>query len=687
MKIQLQQAVCILLLMFAISTKAQQIIPCLTHEHEQEQRNNDPGYSIREAALEAFTQNFHPEEKSNATIIIPVVFHVLHEYGSENISKEQILDQLRTLNEDYKRTNPDTVNTPAPFKPLSGGLDIEFRLATIDPNGNCTDGINRLYTPLTNNARDNVKPLIYWPRNKYLNIWVVKSIENSSGSAGTVLGYAQFPSSGSASTDGLVVRSDYIGSIGTSNDGRTLTHEAGHWFNLRHIWGDATCGNDQVNDTPVHVGANSGCPPFPHLSPSCNQDANGDMFTNYMDYTNGTCMNQFSVGQCTRMLACLNSSTGQRNSLWTASNTSATGTAVLVTPSCAPVADYLPVLTQFICEGGSVTFTDKSYRALPTQYSWSFPGGTPSTSFSPNPTVTYTTPGTYTVTLTVSNANGSHTLTRNALIEVMPNTAQIQDTLLQSFESADIGSEGWEIINKVPGSVGFVSNNAGYVSGKCLWLNNFQEQATGSADELISPSYNLSVIDSPFISFRYAYAQKTTSTSSNRLQVYISTDCGKTWILRYNVSGNALGTVTATNASFTPANTTQWRTVNLSNITGFASSTNLRIRFLFTSGGDGNNFFLDHVRVSGRNTFASTEENNALQSSVYPNPANRILYVDAAQAITAYQVFDLSGRLLFSENAPQSMHQEIPISGLSKGIYILRLNHAKRSEQLRFVVQ
>ena len=228
MKNHIQQAVCILFIMLATASNAQQIIPCLTHEHEQEQRKTDPGYAISENALEDFTRNFNPEQKSNATIIIPVVFHVLHEYGSENISKEQILDQLRTLNEDYKRTNPDTVNTPVPFKPLSGGLDIEFRLATIDPSGNCTDGINRLYTPLTNNARDNIKSLIYWPRNKYLNIWVVKSIQNSSGSTGTVLGYAQFPSSGSASTDGLVVRADYIGSIGTSNDGRTLTHEVGH---------------------------------------------------------------------------------------------------------------------------------------------------------------------------------------------------------------------------------------------------------------------------------------------------------------------------------------------------------------------------------------------------------------------------------------------------------------------------
>jgi hypothetical protein len=101
MKNHIQQVVCILFIMLATASNAQQIIPCLTHEHEQEQRKTDPGYAISENALEDFTRNFNPEQKSNATIIIPVVFHVLHEYGSENISKEQILDQLRTLNEEY----------------------------------------------------------------------------------------------------------------------------------------------------------------------------------------------------------------------------------------------------------------------------------------------------------------------------------------------------------------------------------------------------------------------------------------------------------------------------------------------------------------------------------------------------------------------------------------------------------
>ena len=678
-------------MLFSGSLFAQSLVPCISYEHLQEQKANDPSIFAREADLELFTRDFANRPKnSQAPLVIPVVFHVLHEYGTENISRAQILDQLRTLNEDYNRQNPDTVNTPAPFKPLSGGLNVVFRLATKDPNGNCTDGINRLYTPLTNNARDNVKSLIYWPRNQYLNVWVVKTIENTSGSAGTVLGYAQFPFSGPASTDGLVVRSDYIGSIGTSNDGRTLTHEVGHWLNLRHIWGDATCGNDQVNDTPEAAGANSGCPPFPHLSTSCAQDANGDMFTNYMDYTNGTCMNQFSVGQCSRMQACLNSSTGQRNSLWTTSNLTATGTITDTTVACAPVSDFTPYLPQFICAGGSVVFTDKSYRSTVTSYSWSFPGGTPATSSDANPVVTYNTPGTYEATLTVSNANGSNTSTRAALIRVLPNTAQVQDTLFQTFTGITLPDQGWEVINRVTGTPAFATNtSAGFGSGSCVWLNNAVESNLGSIDELLSPTYNLSVIDSPFISFRYAYAQKTASSASqNRLQVYISNDCGKSWLLRYNVVGNSLASATATNSSFIPTQQSQWKNITIPNITAFTSAENLRVRFMFTSGGDGNNFFLDNFRVSGRNTFAGIGSAPSLfPAVVYPNPAHNKLFVDAPYRITKYECYDFCGRMIAGAAVLSASPVVVPLEGFSAGLYVLKLFSAEGAEQVKIRVE
>ncbi|UPT65747.1 MAG: hypothetical protein M0D57_14645 [Sphingobacteriales bacterium JAD_PAG50586_3] len=129
-----------------------------------------------------------------AVRIIPVVFHVLHDGGPENISKAQIEDQIRILNEDFRRLNADTVNTPQPFKAVAADCNIEFRLANKDPQGNCTDGIIRINTPKTNDASDDngAKGVSYWPRNQYLNVWVVKNIDDQ-GSGGIILGYAQLP--------------------------------------------------------------------------------------------------------------------------------------------------------------------------------------------------------------------------------------------------------------------------------------------------------------------------------------------------------------------------------------------------------------------------------------------------------------------------------------------------------------
>jgi len=176
-----------------------------------------------------------------ATRIIPVVFHVIHSYGESNISKEQIEDQIRILNEDFSRTNSDTSNTRSMFKARASAFDIEFRLARTAPDGSCTEGITRKYDPINtiedyednnNEAKTSVSA---WPRDKYLNIWVVTQIKSSS-TTGTILGYAQFPGQG-ASTDGIVIRHDRVGTIGTASvgdKGRTLTHEIGHWLGLYH---------------------------------------------------------------------------------------------------------------------------------------------------------------------------------------------------------------------------------------------------------------------------------------------------------------------------------------------------------------------------------------------------------------------------------------------------------------------
>ncbi|MCK6650729.1 MAG: hypothetical protein L6Q66_13820, partial [Bacteroidia bacterium] len=164
---------------------------------------------------------------------IPVVFHVLHINGSENISDAQIQDQINILNRDYRKLNADTAAVVPAFQGIIADCKIQFALAKIDPNGNCTNGIDRIYSHKTENANDDSK-LNPWPRDKYLNVWVIKTME----SVGTA-GYAYYPSATStylAPKDGIIIIHQYIGSIGTANvtNSRALTHEIGHWLNLSH---------------------------------------------------------------------------------------------------------------------------------------------------------------------------------------------------------------------------------------------------------------------------------------------------------------------------------------------------------------------------------------------------------------------------------------------------------------------
>jgi len=177
-----------------------------------------------------FETSIDPKTKK-ATRVIPVVFHIVHSYGPENISKAQIEDQLRILNEDFQRLNSDKSKTRSFFTSRAANMDLEFKLARIAPDGSCTEGITRTYDAVNtfenfedNNeeVKDAVKP---WDRNKYLNIWVVTKIVSSS-TTGTILGYAQFPGD-NAATDGVVMIHDRVGTIGTANAGdagRTLTH-------------------------------------------------------------------------------------------------------------------------------------------------------------------------------------------------------------------------------------------------------------------------------------------------------------------------------------------------------------------------------------------------------------------------------------------------------------------------------
>ena len=295
---------------------------CGTMEHLKSQQLLDPTLKSKMDLIEAQTANFVNNANLNkstaAVVIIPVVFHVIYATSAENITDAKCIEQLNQLNLDFAKLNRDTNLIPVVFRNFASDTKIQFCLAQRDPNGAATTGIIHKATTITSfNFDDKVKYATSggdnaWPASSYLNIW-------SCNLGGGLLGYAQFPG-GANATDGVVILYSSIGSNnspGTATPyhlGRTATHEIGHWLNLRHIWGDANCGDDLVNDTPTQQTSNSGCPAFPHIT--CSNGTNGDMYMNYMDYTNDACMNMFTSGQTTRMNA-LFATGGARTSLST----------------------------------------------------------------------------------------------------------------------------------------------------------------------------------------------------------------------------------------------------------------------------------------------------------------------------------------------------------------------------------
>jgi hypothetical protein len=311
-------SICSLLLLVGSLTAQQRT--CGANELLARQLLEDPFMQQRMQDIERQTEKFIEEggATDRAVVTIPVVVHVVYYNSTQNISQSQIESQLQVLNDDFRRLNADAANTPSVFQGIAADCEVNFCLATQDPNGNATTGIQRRQTTVNgfSYTNDNVKfystgGLDIWDRNKYLNIWVCNI-------SGGILGYAQFPG-GPASTDGVVCDFAYFGTNGTAtapfDKGRTATHEVGHWLNLRHIWGDdgSSCsGTDQVSDTPNQADEHYGCPSFPQVS--CSNGPNGDMFMNYMDYTDDACMNLFTAGQKSRMQALFGSG-GARASL------------------------------------------------------------------------------------------------------------------------------------------------------------------------------------------------------------------------------------------------------------------------------------------------------------------------------------------------------------------------------------
>jgi hypothetical protein len=321
-------------------------------------------------AADDFQQKHHllrtASEKEDV-IRVPVVVHVLYNATEQNISDVQIKSGIAALNRDFRRLSADTLNTPAHFRSLAADVQIEFYLATASPQGKPTSGIERKRTeriawmPDEKIKQEAAGGLDAWDSKSYLNIWI--------GSLAGASGYATPPGS-NAKTDGVVIHYNAFGTINTVapfNLGRTAVHEVGHWLGLKHIWGDRSCGDDGVEDTPQQGFYTKGCPSG--FRSSCNNGNAGDMYMNFMDYTNDNCMNLFTLGQRQRMRAAFEKG-GPRASLLASKGLSESWateaplveTGVALYPN--PAQDRLVLQTESSQAGKTVSFLNSQGQVI-----------------------------------------------------------------------------------------------------------------------------------------------------------------------------------------------------------------------------------------------------------------------------------------------------------------------------------
>lgn len=628
---------------------------------------------------------------------VPVVIHVLHNGGVENISREQIENAMNILNRDYRRLNSDADNVHAPFQGMPADIEVEFVLATKAPNGQCFSGVTRTQNAISyngSNGRAQVNAIIQgndvfngqWPGNRYMNVFVCGDI---GGAAGYTYRPTNFGQIGSTMYNGIWVLHEYVGAIGTGSAGRsrTLTHEAGHWLDLPHTWGgtnnpglQSNCSDDDnISDTPNTVGVEA-C--FLQES-SCGPVANVE---NYMDYS--YCSKMFTPGQATRMRTALNSSVGGRNNIHTAANIAATG-ADSNFVLCA--ADFRATKS-VLCPGESVDFFDESYNSV-SGWTWTFQGGSPATSTAQNPTVTYNTAGTYEVTLVATDGGTSQTTTKTAFITVLPNGINLPySEPFENYTSLSAPSSFWTVENL--GGNGFdLTTTVGASGTNSIRLRNFG-QASGSVDAISSNNFDLSNISSSSqVTMSFVYASRKRNSSNNeKLQIQVSKDCGETFSARKTISGNTLTSETASTEWEPTAD--DWVQVHVTNIASSFFESNVQVKFEFTSDG-GNNLYIDDINFyeGDPSQLGVAELESVNNITLYPNPAEDELNVKfnaANDGLVQLDILDLTGKVLRTINVQASSGSNLVIvdsDQMATGMYLLRINSNNAQKTMQFIVK
>jgi len=636
---------------------------------------------------------------------IPVVIHVIHngeqEGDGSNISDAQILSQIAVLNEDYRRLNADTINTPEIFKPVATDSYIEFKLAERDPNGEDTDGIVRVQGTksewVATNSSDNqeLKSLSFWPPEDYLNIWVTTL-------ANDYLGYAQYPITSlpgsippfDRETDGVVIHYRAFGSrdYGAFNlysnyrYGRTTTHEVGHYLGLRHIWGDVVgCGGtDYCDDTPDAYESYNSCT---NIDPvSCDSE---DMYQNFLDYSYDRCMNIFTQDQTLRMRTVLENSP-RRFSL-------------LSSPGLKPEEDQnLLVIREIIspvnieCERIFEPIVSVQNNGLndiysytvsifldATEYNISYAGDTIQSGqvrvlgISDQIGPIELSDGQYYFKAGIRNPNGIDTvdltdydLEKYFLIATNEEIAPF----LETFEGSDIYPGLWSIYNPDNDKTWVIEDvPINLAENKAAVIRMYDYERFAAADWLVSPVLDLTEYSEANITFNYSYALG--NETEDILDLKVSTDCGKTWPYTiFSASGDQLVTG-STDGPWMPTGSAEWKK-GYADLGQFAGTEQIRIAFV-TTNLNGNNLYLDNIEmyITGWTQDISLARNDML---IHPNPSDGskfyITLRTGERQDVEMQIVDMNGKMVFAKEYTNVLNQtyEIDLVRERSGIYVVK---------------
>ena len=610
--------------------------------------------------------------------IIPVVFHVIHNNGPENISDAQIMDGLENLNDFYDASLPFLDEVVSEFQDIVADMNVRFMLAKLDPEGNCTNGIVRVQNNATFYGGEVLKEISpAWDRSSYLNIWVTDNIYTPEATGGTTLTYAYEPEEVDGpegeDIDGIVICNEVLGTIGTGNSSiqTSLAHVVGHYLNLSHTWGpnyvpgqNENCDvDDGVMDTPNCDGVWGGCP---LQNTTC---GSLDNVQNLMSFTQ--CGMMFTEGQKDRTHIALNSDIADRNQLWTMENLDETG--VLQESSLCSADFFADNVT--VCAGETVSFEDFSYSGI-NSWDWSFEGGDPESAMAQSPQVVYSEPGEYDVMLEVSDGENTISVTKEDYIHVISGTGD-PIPFSETFESlSELPEDSWLLGLGNSGSDSWEIMDEGSFSQKSVGIDNYGKPI-GTTEQLISDVLSVPEnTETLYISYDLAFAGVEAGVV-DLLSVKMSPDCGdESWYSMQELTGEDLTTTNPVMGEFVPQTSDEWELKVASASQDFLFTDQVRIMFEFVSGG-GNNVYIDNINIG--QSLVGQEELNAVEFELFPNPAKDNIQLafslDQAERIKI-SIYDLAGRhvqRISESRMPAGEHRiSADIGEIEPGAYLVQ---------------